>query len=143
GGAEGGGRTRGYWDGPATRPAGVTMGPAWPAAALAAGSGQVLAGRQQVFARPDDPGGHARLARPAVGARVAGALVAHLPVDLEHAVVVREHVPRDRPGEGVLGVGVHVHLDHAVGDRLADFRQRRARAAVEDELERLVLAVLR
>ena len=63
-------------------------------------------------------------------------LVADLAVDLEHAVVVVEHVARDRPGEGVLGVGVDVHLDHAVVDRRADLLGRRAGAAVEDQVER-------
>jgi hypothetical protein len=51
-------------------------------------------------------------------------------------------VARHRPGERVLGVGVHVHLDHAVRDRLADVLECRARAAVEDQVERAVLAVL-
>ena len=49
----------------------------------------------------------------------------------------------DRPGEGVLRVGVDVHLHDAVVECLADLAQQRARATVEDEVERLVLAVLR
>ena len=89
----------------------------------------------------DDPGRHARLGRLAPAARVVGLLAAHVAVHLEHAVVVLEHVVRDRPGERVLGVGVDVHLDHAVGDGLPDLLQRRAGAAVEDQVERLVLAV--
>lgn len=40
----------------------------------------------------------------------------------------------DRAGERVLGVGVDVHLDDAVGEGLADFLERRPGAAVEDEV---------
>ena len=48
----------------------------------------------------------------------------------------------DRPREVVLGIGVDVHLHHAVVERLADLLQQRAAAAVEDEIERLGLADL-
>src|SRR5215475_1488062 len=106
-------------------------------------SGQALARGHEVFASALHACGHGRLGGLAVGARVVGLLVADLAVHLEHAVVVGEHVPRHRPGEGVLGVGVHVHLDHPVGDRLADLLQRRPRSAVEHQVERLFLAVLR
>ena len=34
--------------------------------------------------------------------------------------VLLVHVGLDRVAEGPLGVGVHVHLDDSVGDRLAD-----------------------
>src|SRR5919199_931344 len=100
-------------------------------------AGLRLTGRQQVLAGADDALGHADLGELHVGARVVGLLDPDLAVDLQHAVVVAEHVPGDRPGERVLGVGVDVHLDHAVGQRLADLRLRRARTAVEDEVERL------
>src|SRR5215470_6594137 len=106
-------------------------------------SGQALARGHEVFASALHACGHGRLGGFAVGARVVGLLVADLAVHPEHAVVVGEHVPRHRPGEGVLGVGVHVHLDHPVGDRLADLLQRRPRPAVEHQVERLFLAVLR
>ena len=46
----------------------------------------------------------------------------------------------DRAGEGVLGVGVHVHLDDAVVQGLADLFEERAGAAVEDEVERVLPA---
>src|SRR3712207_6978028 len=49
-----------------------------------------------------------------------------LPI-FEHPVVVGEHVRCDRSGEGVLGVGVDVHLHHAVVDGRADLLCRRAR----------------
>ncbi len=91
----------------------------------------------------DDAGGHAGLGGLAPGARVVHLLVADLAVDLQHAVVVAEHVVGDRAGEGVLGVGVDVHLDDAVVEGLADLLEQRAGAAVEDQVERLVLAVLR
>src|SRR6202042_1846233 len=92
--------------------------PAW-SADLGARGHQVLAG-------PDHARGHARLAGPAPGAGVVLLLVADLAVDLQHAVVIAEHVVRDRPGERVLGVGIHVHLDHAIRDGLADLFQRGA-----------------
>ena len=95
------------------------------------------AGGAQVLAGLDDARGHAGLGGLAPGARVVGLLVADLAVDLQHAVVVREHVVGDRPGEGVLGVGVDVHLDHAVVDRGSRSPPQRAGAAVEDEVERL------
>ena len=82
----------------------------------------------------------ASAARPKHG--VVLLLVPDLAVDLRHAVVVLEHVVGDRPGVGVLRVGVDVHLDHAVVQSLADLGQQRARAAMEHQIERLVLAVL-
>ena len=48
----------------------------------------------------------------------------------------------DRAGEGVLGVGVDVHLHDAVAHCLGDVFSRGARAAVEDEVEGLLLADL-
>ena len=82
------------------------------------------AGGAQVLAGLRDPGGHAGLGRLAPGARVVELLGADLAVDLEHAVVVLEHVVDDRPGEGVLRVGVDVHLHDAVVERLADLLER-------------------
>ena len=76
-----------------------------------------------------------------IRARVIDLLVAHFAVHLQHAVVVLEHVPRDRARERILHVGIDVHLHHAVVERLVDFLLRRARAAVEDEMEARVLAV--
>src|SRR5688572_15269046 len=74
-----------------------------------------LAGGQQVLARGHHAGGHAGLGGLEVAAGVVGLLVADLAVDLQDAVVLAEHVAGDRAGEGVLGVGVDVHLHHAVG----------------------------
>src|SRR4051794_37415663 len=54
----------------------------------------------QVLAGLDDAGGHGRLGGLAPRAWVVDLLVADLAVDLEHAVVVLEHVVGDRPGEG-------------------------------------------
>ena len=46
----------------------------------------------------------------------------------------------DGAGEGVLGVGVDVHLHDSVADRLGDLFGARSRSAVEDEVEGRVLA---
>ncbi|MBG9886995.1 hypothetical protein ABE10_10645, partial [Bacillus toyonensis] len=93
--------------------------------------------RAELTGRLGHSGGHRRLGDLAPGARVVDLLVADLAVHLQDAVVVREHVACDRPGEGVLGVGVDVHLHDAVRDRERDLLVRRPGAAVEDEVERL------
>src|SRR5690348_6634708 len=97
------------------------------------------AGGPERLARLDDPGGHALLGGLAPGPGVVGLLVADLAIDLEDAIVVPEHVLDDGPRERVLGVGVDVHLDHAVVDGRPDLLQGRAGAAVEDQVERLLL----
>ena len=91
----------------------------------------------QVIACLDDALGHVRLGLLEVAARVIDLLVADLAVNLEHAVVVGQHVPGNRSGEGVLGVGVDVHLHHTEAQRILDLRLQRARATVEHEVERL------
>src|SRR5699024_293427 len=98
--------------------------------------------RTEILAGLDDAFSHALLGGLSEGARVVELLVADLAVDLEHSVVVAEHVLDDRASERVLGVGVDVHLHHSVADSLGDLLRARARAAVEDEVERLVLADL-
>src|SRR5690606_30015867 len=85
----------------------------------------------------DDAGGHRSLGFLAPDARVVELLVPDLAVDLEDAVVVLEHEARDRAREGVLRVGVDVHLDDTVGNGRGDLLRGRAGAAVEDEVERL------
>src|SRR5215469_1160043 len=112
----------------------TTEPPSWLAELFARG--------QQVLAGLDNPGGHARLARLAPRTRVVVLLPADVTIYLQDAVVVGEHVPGDGPGERVLGVGVHVHLHHPVRDSLADLFERRPGTAVEDQVARLVLAVL-
>src|SRR5262249_22520279 len=97
---------------------------------------------EQVLAGLGHPRGHARFGRLAVRARVVRLLVADVAVHLEYAVVVAEHMTRDRAGERVLRVGVDVHLHHTVGERLADLAPRGPRPAVEDQVERLLRAVL-
>src|SRR4029079_16808782 len=72
----------------------------------------------------------------APGAGVIGLLVADVAVDLQDPAVVVEHVVGDRTGVGVLGVGVAVHLDHAVGDGVGDLLLGGPGAAVEDQVER-------
>src|SRR5260221_642720 len=105
------------------------------------GLAEFLAGREQVLAGADDPGRHGGLAGLSPRARIVGLLVTHTAVDLQHAVVVDEHVTGHGAGERVLGVGGDVHLHHAVGDRLADLLERGARAAVEHQVERRRLAI--
>ena len=104
-------------------------------ARLAGSAAERRPGGAEVLAGLDDALGHAGLAGLAPGAGVVLLLVADLAVDLQHAVVVGEHVRRDGAGEGVLGVGVDVHLHHAEVDGVADLLRGRARAAVEDEVE--------
>ena len=87
----------------------------------------------QVFHGLLDSLRHALLRGGQVVAGVVGLLVAHFTVDLEHPVVVPEHVLDDRPGESVLGVRIEVHFDHPVVERLADFRQRGSGAAVKHQ----------
>ena len=48
----------------------------------------------------------------------------------------------DGAGEGILGVGVDVHFNDTVGKGLADFFERGAAAAVEDEVHECFVAVL-
>src|SRR5699024_10299014 len=103
-------------------------------------SADLLPGGAQPLAGLHDPLGHPGLGELAPGARVVGLLVAHLAVDLEHAVVVGEHVRHRRTGERVLGVGVDVHLDHPVVHCGGDLLGGGAGAAVEHQVERLVLA---
>src|SRR6476660_658197 len=100
-------------------------------------------GRAQILAALDDALGHVLLGRLAPGTRVVLLLVADLAVHLEHALVVAQPVVGDRAGERVLRVGVYVHLHHAVVQGGPDLLQQRAGAAVEDQVERLLLAVLR
>ena len=49
----------------------------------------------------------------------------------------------NRASERILQVGVDVHLDDTVAHGLCDFFGGRTRAAVKDEVERLVFAILR
>src|SRR5690606_29213613 len=69
------------------------------------GSGHLLARGLELPAGLGDALGHAGLGGLAVGARVVLLLVPDLAVDLKHAIVVLQHVVRDRTGEGVLRVG--------------------------------------
>ena len=66
---------------------------------------------------------------------VVGLFVSHLAVHFQHSVVMRVHVVGDGPGKGILGVGVDVHLDHAVVDGLVDIIQFRTRAAVKHQVK--------
>ena len=93
-----------------------------------------VAGAEEVVAGFLHAVAEALLALLQIGTRIVGFFVADLAVDLEDAVVVFHHVGHDGTGEGVLGIGVDVHLDDAVAEGLADFFERGAGAAVEDEV---------
>jgi hypothetical protein len=54
---------------------------------------------------------------------------------------VLEHVIDDGTGKGVLSVGVDVHLDDAVVQRLVDIRQLGSRATMEHQPEPGAVAV--
>src|SRR5699024_4643999 len=97
-----------------------------------------LSNRPQVVAGLDDALCHGLLCLLQVRAWVVDLLVANFAVNLEHAVVVGEHVARDWVGKRVLGIGVHVHLDDAVAQRFFDLFLLGAGAAVEDEIERII-----
>src|SRR4051812_7063102 len=120
---------------------GSTSSAAASAAVRLRASTSAISGRQRPAGGPEQLAGrgHARrhcgFAATAPGAWIVRALVADATIDLEHAGVVYEDVVGDRPREGVLGVGVEVDLDHAVGDRGADVLVARAAAAMEDVLE--------
>src|SRR4051812_17400794 len=105
-------------------------------------SAHLLAGALEVLAALHHASSHPGLGAFAVGARVVDLLVADLAVDLQHPVIVLEHVIGHGPGEGVLRVRVDVHLDDAVGQRLVDLFEQRSAAAVEDEIEGVLLAEL-
>src|SRR5215470_16824749 len=107
------------------------------------GLAELLACREQILACVADPSGHRSFSGLAPGTRVVVLLPPDITVDLQHAVVIREHVTGNRAGERVLGIGVDVHLDHTVGDGLADLLERRTRSAVEYQVERLWLPVSR
>src|SRR5437660_1034386 len=87
---------------------------------VASASAHLLAGALEVLAALDHSSGHAGLGALAIGPRVVDLLVADLAVDLEHTVVVLEHVISHGTREGVLGVCVDVHLDNAVGERFVN-----------------------
>src|SRR6188472_1158010 len=120
--------------GPGSRPS-----PGWKRYGLLV---QRRTGRTQVLAGLDHALAHARLRQLAPRPWVVRLLAPYVTVDLQHTVVVAEHVPGDRSGERVLGVGVDVHLDDAVVDRGPDLLQSRAGSAVEDQIERSLLADL-
>ena len=62
-------------------------------------------------------------------------LVSDPPIDPEHTFPVVEHVTGERPGEGVLVVGVDVYLHHPKRDRIGELLGARPAAAVEYVLE--------
>src|SRR5699024_4756998 len=66
-------------------------------------------------------------------------LVANAAINFQHTVIVFKHVGGHRTGEGVLGVGVNVHLDHTVGHRIRNSLGGRTGTTVEYQVKWLIL----
>ena len=64
-----------------------------------------------------------------VGSGVIELLNADFAVNLEHTVIVLEHMVNDGTGESVLSIGVDVHLNYTVLEGLFDISLFRAGAA--------------
>ena len=79
-----------------------------------------LAGGHKVVGGFLKAGGDSLFTLGKIGTGIVILLVAHFAINLEHSVDVFAHVGDDRAGEGVLRVGVDVHLDDAVGNGFAD-----------------------
>ena len=92
-----------------------------------------LAGGHEVVCGFLKAGGDSLFTLGEVGTGIVVLLVAHFTVNLEHSVDVFAHVGDDRAREGVLRIGVDVHLDHAVGNGFADVGKLGTGTAVEDE----------
>ena len=84
---------------------------------------------------------HRRFRQRKVRARVIDFFVAHLAIYFQHAVVVFEHVAGDGAREGILHVGVYVHLHHSVFERLVNLAEGRPRAAVKHKIKARSLTV--
>ena len=63
------------------------------------------------------------------------ALVSHLAIDFQNFIEIVEHMLRHGSREGILIVGVHVHFDDAVIERLRDLFLFRARTAMKNEIK--------
>ena len=102
-------------------------------------SAHLGADRAEALSSFNDACSHAGFRFLAPCAGVVLLLVADLTVNLEDAFVVGHHPVDDRAGEGVLGVGVNVHLDNAVGNCQCDLFVGRAGATVHDQVEGTVI----
>ena len=80
--------------------------------------------RAEVIAGDLEPVAEALLGLLEVGARIVALLVPNFAVDFEDPFDVLADVGHDRAGEGILGVGVDVHLHHAVVEGLTQFLDR-------------------
>ncbi len=69
-----------------------------------------------------------------VAAGIVALLVADFAVNFEHAFDVLRHVSHDGTGEGILGVGVDIHLHHAIVESLLEVAGRGSGSTVEDEV---------
>ena len=92
-----------------------------------------LAGGHKVVGGFLKAGGDSLFTLGKIGTGIVILLVAHFAINLEYSVDVFAHVGDDRAGEGVLRVGVDVHLDDAVGNGFADIGKFGTGTAMEDE----------
>ena len=92
-----------------------------------------LAGGHKIVGGFLKAGGDSLFTLGKIGTGIVILLVAHFAINLEHTGDVFAHVGDDRAGEGVLRVGVDVHLDDAVGNGFADIGKFGTGTAMEDE----------
>ena len=78
--------------------------------------------------------GHPFLGGFEITPRVINLLVTDFTIHLQHAVVILEEVIHNRTCEGVLGIGVDVHLDHPVIQRLANFFKKASTATMKHQV---------
>ena len=102
-------------------------------------SAHLGADRAQTLSSLNNACSHTGLSFLTPSARIVLLLVADLAIDLEDTLVVGHHPVDHGAGEGVLGVGVNVHLDDAVGNCQCDLFVGGAGAAVHDEVEGAVI----
>lgn len=101
-----------------------------------------LACGAKIFRRLLKTCSHALLSLLQVAAWVVGLLVTDFTVDLEYTFDVFADVCNDWTCECVLGVGVDVHLDHAVLKRFANVAELGTRTTVEHEIHLCGFTVL-
>lgn len=112
--------------------------PAWELSLFAggaSGSAESFAAAFKFVAGALEAFGDAGFSEFQVGAGVIALFGADFAVDHEHFVVVFEHEVDDGAGEGVLGIGVDIHFDHAIFERFLELFGGGAGATVEDEVE--------
>ncbi len=61
-------------------------------------------------------------------------LVSDLSIDLQNRIVVFHHVAHDGSGEGVLGIGIHIHLDDSILQRFPNLLEKAPTPPMEDKI---------